>query len=102
MLHRPRWADQQPTWADAKPGIVRAALRRALDRPTGGWYVLAASREVRAGRAFGRIVAGHELVAWRGEDGTLHVGPGACPHLGAALCAAPVHRGRLVCRWHGL
>ena len=34
--------------------------------------------------------------------GCLHAGPGACPHLGAALCDAPVHGGRLVCRWHGL
>jgi hypothetical protein len=102
LLHRPRWAEQQPTWADAKPGLIRAALRRAEERPTGGWYVLAGSREVRPGRAFGRVVAGRELVAWRDGTGGLHVGPGACPHLGAALCDAPVHDGQLVCRWHGL
>jgi uncharacterized protein DUF5914/Rieske 2Fe-2S protein len=102
LLQRPRWADQQPTWADAKPGLIRAALHRAQERPTGGWYVLAGSREVRPGRAFGRVVAGRELVAWRDEAGMLHVGPGACPHLGAPLCDAPVHGGHLVCRWHGL
>ncbi|GAA5125080.1 DUF5914 domain-containing protein [Pseudonocardia adelaidensis] len=101
-IRRPAWADQQPTWADARPGLIRAALRRALERPTGGWYVIGASREVRPGRAFGRVVAGRELVAWRDDAGALHVGPGACPHLGAALCDAPVHGGRLVCRWHGL
>ncbi|TQM02298.1 DUF5914 domain-containing protein [Pseudonocardia kunmingensis] len=102
LLHRPRWTEQQPTWADAKPGLIRAALRRAEQRSTGGWYVLAGSREVRPGRAFGRVVAGQELVAWRDGSGGLHVGPGACPHLGAALCDAPVHDGQLVCRWHGL
>ncbi|OZM84339.1 2Fe-2S ferredoxin [Pseudonocardia sp. MH-G8] len=102
LLHRPRWAEQQPTWADAKPGLIRAALRRAEERSAGGWYVLAGSREVRPGRAFGRVVAGRELVAWRDGSGGLHVGPGACPHLGAALCDAPVHDGHLVCRWHGL
>jgi hypothetical protein len=101
-LRRPAWAEQVPTWADAKPGIIRAALNRALARPSGGWFVIAGSREVRAGAAFGRIVAGRELVAWRDGDGTLRVGPGACPHLGAALCDAPVHEGKLVCRWHGL
>lgn len=101
-LRRPGWADQEPTWTDAKPGLIRAALHRALDRPTGGWFVLAGSREVRSDRAFGRVVAGRELVAWRAGDGVLHVGPGTCPHLGAALCDAPVHDGRLVCRWHGL
>jgi Domain of unknown function (DUF5914)/Rieske [2Fe-2S] domain len=101
-LDRSRWADQHPTWADAKPALIAAALERALSRPTGGWFVLAGSREVRPGRAFGRVVAGRELVAWRGRDGALHVGPGACPHLGAPLCAAPVHDGSLVCRWHGM
>jgi hypothetical protein len=101
-LHRPRWAEQQPTWADATPGLIGAAMRRAQNRSPGGWFVLAASREIRPGRAFGRVVAGRELVAWRDDDGALHVGPGACPHLGAPLCDAPVHDGRLVCRWHGL
>lgn len=101
-LRRPRWAEQAPSWADAKPALIAAALRRAQERPSGGWFVIAASREVRPGRAYGRPIAGREVVAWRGEDGTLHAGPGACPHLGAALCDAPVHRGELVCRWHGL
>lgn len=102
LLDRPNWAEQTPSWADAKPGIIRAALARAQARPSGGWYVLAGSREVRPGAAFGRVVGGREVVAWRDGDGVLHAGPGACPHLGAALCDAPVHDGRLVCRWHGL
>ena len=101
-LRRPAWADQSPTWSDARPGLINAALERASARPSGGWYVLAGSREVRPGRTFGRIVAGRELVAWRDDDGGLHVGPGACPHLGAALCDAPVHGGHVVCRWHGM
>ncbi|MGH3564646.1 MAG: DUF5914 domain-containing protein [Pseudonocardia sp.] len=101
-LHRQAWAHQQPSWIDAKPAVINAALRRALARPSGGWFVLAGSREIRPGRAFGRVVAGRELVAWRDDAGALHVGPGSCPHLGAALCDAPVHDGRLVCRWHGL
>ncbi len=64
--------------------------------------MLAASREIRGDRAFGRRVGGIELVGWRDGSGTLQVGPGACPHLGAALCNAPVRRGELICRWHGL
>jgi hypothetical protein len=101
-LRRPAWADQPPTWADARPGVIRAALARALDRPSGGWFVVAGSREVRPGRTFGRVVNGREVVLWRDGDGVLHAGPGACPHLGAALCDAPVHDGHVVCRWHGL
>lgn len=101
-LRRPDWAEQDPLWQECRPGIIRAALERALARPSGGWFVLAASRDIRPGRAFGRAVAGREVVAWRDDDGALHAGPGACPHLGAPLCDAPVHRGALVCRWHGL
>lgn len=102
LLQRSAWAEQRPTWPDAKPGLIRAALSRAQARPSGGWFVLAGSREVRRGSAFGRVVAGHELVAWRDDDGGLHVGPGSCPHLGAPLCDAPVHDGQIVCRWHGM
>ncbi|WP_232660431.1 DUF5914 domain-containing protein [Pseudonocardia sp. TRM90224] len=101
-LRRPAWAEQRPTWKDAKPALINAALERARARPAGGWFVLAGSREVRDGAAFGRVVAGRELVVWRDADGAVHAGPGACPHLGAALCDAPVHDGQLVCRWHGL
>jgi hypothetical protein len=102
VLHRPAWAEQRPSWADAKPGIIRAALARSQARPSGGWFVLAGSREVRPGRSFGRVIGGREVVAWRDEAGVLHAGPGACPHLGAALADAPVHDGKLVCRWHGM
>jgi nitrite reductase/ring-hydroxylating ferredoxin subunit len=102
LLRRPRWAAQEPTWRDAAPGRIEAALRAALGRPSGGWFVLGAAAEVRPGRAFGATVAGREVVAWRGPDGAVHAGPGACPHLGAPLCTAPVQGGRLVCRWHGL
>ncbi|MGH3978609.1 MAG: DUF5914 domain-containing protein [Pseudonocardiaceae bacterium] len=96
------WADQTPTWRDAKPGLIEAALERAQARPSGNWYVLAASREIPHDRPFGRTVTGIEVVAWRTPDGGLHAGPGECPHLGAPLCRAAVHRGELVCRWHGL
>jgi hypothetical protein len=102
LLRRPSWAEQEPTWPAARLALIQAALDRAKARPTGGWYVLAGSREVRPGRAFGRIVAGRELVAWRDSAGGLHIGPGACPHLGAPLCDATVHDDRLVCRWHGM
>ena len=37
-----------------------------------------------------RRSAGSEIVAWRGVDGTLHVGPGTCPHLGADLSTGTV------------
>ncbi len=101
-LARPRWATQRPTHTQARPQLIDAALRRALRRPAGNWYVFGASRSVRPGRPFGFDVAGVELVAWRDTDGTLLVGPGACPHLGAPMGRAVVDQGALICRWHGL
>jgi phenylpropionate dioxygenase-like ring-hydroxylating dioxygenase large terminal subunit len=96
------WTRQRPTYAEARPAIIEAAVKRAQARPSGNWYVLGASRAVRPGRPHGVTVAGTELVAWRDSAGKLVVGPGACPHLGAPLSAAAVDCGALVCRWHGL
>jgi Domain of unknown function (DUF5914)/Rieske [2Fe-2S] domain len=96
------WSRQRPTFRDAKPSIIENALARSQRRPSGNWYVFAASTDVRSGRAFGTVVGGVELVAWRNARGGLHVGPGACPHLGAALCTGTVDDGALVCPWHGL
>ncbi len=96
------WTRQPPTYADARPALIEAVLKRAQSRPSGNWFVLGPSREVRRDRPHGVTIAGTELVAWRDADGRLVVGPGACPHLGAPLSTAAVDCGELVCRWHGL
>jgi nitrite reductase/ring-hydroxylating ferredoxin subunit len=96
------WAGQRPTYRDAEPSIISAALRRSQQRRTGNWFVFAASRDIRADRPYGACVAGVELVAWRDQWHRLRVGPRSCPHLGADLATGFVHRGTLICRWHGL
>ena len=101
MLPALRWSQQRPTYRDAAPAIINAALRRSQCRPSGNWYAFAASDAIRK-RPLGASVAGVELVAWRGEGGTVHIGPGACPHLGADLTTGTVDCGALVCPWHGL
>ncbi len=101
-IPRTPWAGQHPTYRDAEPAVIEAALRRSQRRPTGNWYAFATSREVRAGRPFGARVAGVEVVAWRDRLGRLRVGPRSCPHLGADLATGIVHDGALICRWHGL
>jgi hypothetical protein len=95
------WPAQRATYRDAVPGVIDSAVRRSQQRPSGNWYVFAASEAVK-NRPYGTSVAGQELVAWRGEDGALNVGPGACPHLGADLATGTVDCGALVCPWHGL
>ena len=96
------WADQRPTYREASPAIIDAALDRSQRRPTGNWYTFAASGDVRSGRPLGTRVAGVELVAWRDQQSRLHVGPRSCPHLGADLATAAVRGDALMCRWHGL
>lgn len=100
----PGWSGQRPTWREARPALIARALERAAARPSGNWYVVGASREVRAadGRPCGRTVGGVEVVLWRTRDGGLRAGPGVCPHLGAPLRESRVVCGTLVCHWHGL
>jgi nitrite reductase/ring-hydroxylating ferredoxin subunit len=102
LLPAQDWTRRQPTYADARPALIEAALKRGQSCPAGNWFVLGASRDMRRGRPYGVTVAGVELVAWRDADGRLVVGPGACPHMGAPLSEAVVDCGELVCRWHGL
>ncbi|WP_228454837.1 DUF5914 domain-containing protein, partial [Streptomyces alkaliphilus] len=96
------WEHQEPTWPQAKPMIIAAALKRAMARPSGNWYVVAASRDIPSDRPLGRTVSGTELVVWRTADGRIVAGPGTCPHLGAPLKDSPVRCGTLICHWHGL
>jgi Domain of unknown function (DUF5914)/Rieske [2Fe-2S] domain len=93
---------RRPTWRGARPALIADALERAKARPGGNWFVVGASRDLRAGRPLARTVAGREVVLWRDARGGLVAGPGVCPHLGAPLRDSPVRCGTLVCHWHGL
>ncbi|MFE3017586.1 DUF5914 domain-containing protein [Streptomyces sp. NPDC059256] len=99
---RTPWEQQEPTWRQAKPALIDAALKRATTRPSGNWYVIGASRDITPDRPFGRTIGGVEVVVWRARSGALTAGPGACPHLGAPLKDSRVSCGTLVCHWHGL
>jgi hypothetical protein len=102
VLPPAHWAAQRPTYREAEPAIIDAALRRSQTRPSGNWYTFAASSSVRAKKPFGAAVAGVEIVAWRDQNGGLHVGPATCPHLGADLATGTIDGGALICPWHGL
>jgi hypothetical protein len=101
VLPRTEWASQTPTYRQASPSVIDAALARSQKRPSGNWYAIAASSDI-ASKPYGAVVAGAELVCWRGTDNQLQVGPARCPHLGADLCTGSIDRGALVCPWHGL
>ena len=101
VLPRTAWSGQRPTYQDAEPAVINAALRRSQARPSGNWFTFGASDGI-GRRPVSATVAGLELVAWRTADGTLAVGPAACPHLGADLSTGTVDCGTLICPWHGL
>ncbi|MEU8678293.1 DUF5914 domain-containing protein [Streptomyces sp. NPDC048560] len=98
----PGWFEQAPTWREAQPSVISAALKRASARPSGNWFVVGSSRAITGDRAYGRTVSGVEVVLWRTPTGAVRAGPGACPHLGAPLGEGRVVCGTLLCRWHGL
>jgi hypothetical protein len=102
VIPKADWARQRPTYADAQPVVIDAALRRAENRPSGNWYVFAAGSDIRTDRPFGARVGGIDIVAWRDQQRQLHVGPATCPHLGADLATGKVNCGSLICPWHGL
>lgn len=95
-------AARHPTYRDAQPAIINAAVDRSQRRGTGNWYVFAASCDIGDDRPLGASVAGTEIVAWRDRHHRLRVGPRSCPHLGADLAGGMMHDGTLICRWHGL
>jgi isorenieratene synthase len=89
-----------PDWQQARPASIARALKRALERPHGNWYVVDASRRLDEKPRRFRI-AGEDLVAWR-VDGEILIAPDACPHMGASLAGSCVREGKLICPWHGL
>lgn len=90
-----------PDHEGADPNKIRAALARAIQKPSGGWVVVDASdRITQTPRRM--ELCGREWVAWRCRSG-VRVAPDACPHMGARFSEGRVDReGRIVCPWHGL
>lgn len=89
VIPRTPWADQRPTFREAHPAVIDAALQRCRRQPTGNWYAFAASTHVERGRPLGARVAGVDLVAWRDARGALCVGPRSCPHRGPTWPPGP-------------
>jgi 3-ketosteroid 9alpha-monooxygenase subunit A len=52
-----------------------------------GWFVVAFSDEIAVGRVIGLKYFGESMVAFRGEDGAVHVLDAYCAHMGANLGA---------------
>ena len=92
--------EDSPDWQQANPKRIDKALGRALALPSGGWFVVGASRGITTAPRCVRICDRH-LVAWRTSQG-VRLAPNECPHMGASLAEGLVRDDRLVCPWHGL
>jgi hypothetical protein len=93
-------SSSDPDWQQAKPDAIARALKLALARPHGNWFVVDATRRI-TNKARKFRIAGKDLAAWR-ANGEIIMAPEACPHMGASLDGACVRDGKLICPWHGL
>jgi phenylpropionate dioxygenase-like ring-hydroxylating dioxygenase large terminal subunit len=76
--------------------------RYPFPRNPNGWFQLAYSDEIPAGAVQRLQYFGQELVAFRGEDGRVHVLDAYCPHLGANLAIGGKVEGDTIrCPFHG-
>ena len=92
--------DDRPDWEQADLAWIRGALAHAEALPSGGWYVVDASRAIGGPPRCVRVL-GRSLVVWR-DGRELFIAPDDCPHMGASLAGGRVQNGALVCPWHGL
>ena len=74
----------------ARPGVVRQ-----------GWYLVARSSRIRAGRVRAMEIGSRRLVVYRDLAGRAHVTDDRCPHLGSDLALARVEDQGLRCEFHG-
>lgn len=95
----------KPDWVQANPRFIAKSLEHALSLPSGGWFVIGASRDLPASPT-SHTINGQEIVVWRDKtrspEQTLCAAPDACPHMGAKLSSGHTHNGQIVCPWHGL
>ncbi|MDP8223380.1 MAG: DUF5914 domain-containing protein [Candidatus Lernaella stagnicola] len=90
----------EPDWKQCDPAFIRKALRHALQRPSGGWYVVDDAVAIGT-QPKSYEIDGRELVAFR-CNGRIVIGQNSCPHLGGPLAGGRIRDGKLVCPWHGL
>lgn len=66
-----------------------------------GWFSVATSRELKAGRVLEKRYFEREWVLWRDSAGGAVMQEAYCPHLGAHLGGGKVRGDRLRCPFHG-
>jgi 3-ketosteroid 9alpha-monooxygenase subunit A len=70
------------------------------DRYARGWHCLGPAADYKDGKPHALDIFGTRLVAYRGEDGEVHVLHGYCPHMGSDLSRGVVRGNSVVCPFH--
>lgn len=65
------------------------------------WHVVATSQEVTQGKLVPITLMERELVAWRDDEGQIHVWEDLCIHRGARLSKGFIQNNNVVCPYHG-
>jgi phenylpropionate dioxygenase-like ring-hydroxylating dioxygenase large terminal subunit len=65
------------------------------------WYVVAESKELKAGKSLARVVLGEWLAIFRDEQGKAVALLDRCLHRGSQISGGPVLKGCLRCPYHG-
>ena len=64
------------------------------------WYPVAARHDLAPRHVYRTTLAGHDLIAWAAQDGTMHVWADRCPHRGVRLSLGEVVGNELRCQYH--
>jgi nitrite reductase/ring-hydroxylating ferredoxin subunit len=67
----------------------------------GGWYPVALSNGLEAGRSVGTRLFDREFCIWRDTDGFAHAWEDRCPHRGMRLSFGFVRGNHIACLYHG-
>lgn len=65
------------------------------------WHVIAFSEEVSYGKLHAVTLLERDLVAWRDQQGQMHVWEDLCMHRGARLSKGFIQDNKVVCPYHG-